>query len=125
MLIVDPIRKYMNSKEGSGEVCPVQSMPVLLTVGVDRQIIAAVSSKKIRVMGWIFNSDAAGVSRIAFKNGSGGSFLAVDYSSDILPPTKQDLVDSGYFETSTGVGLYCDLATTDAYVTVFYITYTG
>ena len=128
--MTDPLRvsppKYY---EVNGEVCKVLSNSQVHTVGANRTILAAISGRIIRVMGLclapsVSNFALGATPSIEVKNGSGGASLMLLASpnglngSFLLP-----IVDSGYCETTSGVGLFTDVNGTNAFLTVFYITY--
>lgn len=120
MSTIDPIRRF----EIKGQVCPLLCLSIGLPVGNNQLLITAVSGQRIRVMGLTYSSDAAG-SGIAFRNGSAGSVIYRLYTPPIYTPMGElRLADSGYFETSTGIGLYADFTAAAASLNVFYITYT-
>lgn len=129
MKIVDPMRVYVNSKGGSTEVCTVQSAVVLATVGTDRSLVAAVAGKIHRLMGWIIESESrTDMTRVYFHNGAGatrGIALDAAVANLIAAPTRQPITESGYGECDVNTALVCDVATSDAYITVFFITYTA
>ena len=89
-------------------------------------IIAGIAGQRIRVLGWNAQS-GTGVSGVyRFIDGSGGGALtpyttAPPNTSGIL--FQQPVIDPGYFETSTGVGLFADFSTAGTNFYVFYITY--
>jgi len=112
-----------------GEVTKLLSAPVVVAGATNnQQVIAAVTGKIIRVMGLIGWNDGAGVGRPVFKNGSGGTNLC--YGIHVAPNTVQNemplpIVDSGYFETTAGTGLFCDVPTANSIaLNIFYIVYT-
>jgi hypothetical protein len=117
-----PARIYEDQKD----VTPVMSVGIALATGNGRQVIAAVAGKRIRVMGWIAQSITA-VGQHQFTDGSGGTALTDDHYSPLdTSGTKFDMpvIPSGYFETSTGNGLFADITTQNARLTVFYVLYT-
>ena len=123
MPAIDPTKKYQTSN--GGDTLPVLCAYSTATVGANRQLVAAQTGKRIRLMGWILQANGAGLSGVTFKDGNGGSTLCL---LNITPNTngandKLPIVDSGYFETTAGNGLYADIATTDLLATIFYIAY--
>jgi hypothetical protein len=123
MKIVDPIRKFVISKNGSQEVVTILCATANHTVGSDRTVVAAVTGKRIRVMGFsCYNGSSA--STYNFKSNSGGTVIfrgskSINTTVDLLPITE-----TGYFETSTGHGLFLDVGTAAVDLNVYYITYT-
>jgi hypothetical protein len=119
--MTDPIRIY----EINGEVCKLECKAVSVVVSSNATVIAAITGRKIRVMGFVIQGDG-GVSKITFKDGSGGATLfgPITVSSSATPSQLAiGIVNSGYFETSSGVGLFADVVTTAANMNVFYIDY--
>lgn len=103
----------------------ILSLAQTVGIGNNTQLIAASVGYRHRVMGWIAQG-AGGVSAFTLKSNSGGTV--------IFPPmnipsgaagldNKLPIVEGGYMETSTGHGLFCDVATTNLYLCLFYITY--
>ena len=129
MIIKDPTRIFVNSKNGSTDVSTLQSTVVLCTVGSDRQLVAAVTGKIIRLMGWIIESESrTDMTRVYLKNGAGatrGISLDAAVANLVGPPTRQPITESGYGECDVSVALMCDVATSDAYITTYYIQYTA
>lgn len=88
--------------------------------------MGSVSGERIRVMGWILQSGGTSESNIHFKSASGGTQLTGDQR---IPPYTGGanhtlpIAYTGYFETSTGEGLYADVATDSLNGTLFYVTY--
>ncbi len=122
-LIINPLKVY----EVSGEVCPLLCARLAATVANNQQVIAAVSGKRHRIMGWLIQSNGAGTSTFIFRSASGGTALFGPHL--ILANTAGvidhlPIVDTGYHETNTGDGLFIDVTTTAATIQVFYITYT-
>lgn len=118
---VDPVRLYE-----SKEVCKVQAAFVEATVAANTSVIAAVSGKRHRVMGWIAQCDTATVGTFQLKSASAGTMLMAPLAAP--PVTNGDthtlpITDSGYMETNTGEGLFVDVVTGAVNLTVFYITY--
>ena len=119
-IIIDPKRKY----EINGQVYPVLSKYSNYTVSNNQLVVAGVSGYRVLVMGWIIQSlDAAG-SAVGFKSASGGTSLAYIAAPALIDgPEKQEITDTGWFETNTGEGLYLDVSTFTANITIFYIQY--
>ncbi len=119
---IDPIRVY----EINGEVCPLKSAFAVVGVSTNTSLIAGITGRRIRVMGAFISSQGAAVSTFSLKNGSGGSVLfgATAPSNAVATPNIfLPINDSGYVETSTGTGLFSDVATTAAAITIFYVDY--
>jgi hypothetical protein len=120
-LIIDPTKVF----EINGEVCPVKSKYVGFAPGANQTAIAAVTGKRLRVMGFFSTTSAAGNPTLALLNGSGGTVLfAATLQANTVRPTELPLVESGYFETSTGVGLFATTTTANLDLTLFYVEYT-
>lgn len=119
----DPIRVF-ETKTG---VCQIYCAAIALTVANNTAVVAAVSGKRIRVMGWNAQTQNAAAGTYLFKSASGGTTL---YPTTYAPPLtsgamhQMPIAQSGYFETNTGEGLYADCTTQVVTVAVFYITYT-
>lgn len=118
---IDPIRLFEVNKQ----VSTLQTAVFNSAVANNQLIVTAVSGQRIRVMGFTMQSAAAQGNPI-FKNGSGGAYISAAFwaPASTLPPFVLPVTDSGYFETTTGTGLYADVATAIVYMNVFYITYT-
>lgn len=106
------------------ELSPILSYSGGFAIGNNQSVIAAVTGQKIRVLGYAVQSSTATQSTYGFIDGSGGASL----SSFIAPPSTAapfalPIVDPGYFETSTGVGLFLNVATAAVTINVFYLTY--
>lgn len=125
--VIDPVRLYVNHLNGGAEVCKVLCAPVPLTVANNQLIVAAVTGKRIRIIGFSYQSKAAGAASFLLRSGSGGAVIhelltqAGTGSPPILFP-KDD--GGGYCETASGTGLYADNAGNLASLNVYYITYT-
>lgn len=120
---LDPTRMYETQKG----VAKLTSKQFAFAIGNNQQVVEAVTGQKIRVMGWKLQTQGAAPGTISFKSASGGTALTPVLS---IPTNAagsfdtQELKDSGYYETNTGEGLYCDIATTAISGLIFYITYT-
>lgn len=118
----DPSRIY----ETPSGVAIIRPQVFASGVAVNVSIVAAVTDKKIRVMGWIMAGTAAGFPTVQFKNGSGGSARthAIQVPNNAAGLNdRQEIKDCGYFETAAGVGLFADIAVAAVAGTIFYIQY--
>ena len=121
--ITDPLRVF----QVNGQVCQLKAAALNSSVANNQQVIAAVTGKRIRVMGGIYQSGGAAVSNIWFKSNSGGARLTADLRVPMIDNGENfflPIVECGYYETSTGHGLFTDVATDSCNMTVFYIEYT-
>lgn len=122
---VDPVRIF----ELKGNVSTLLVAPgTAYAVGNNRQILAAVSAQRIRVMGLIAQTVAGGgEGTFNLKSASGGTALFPNFYAP-LPTTASifflPITESGYCETNTGEGLFTDIAVANVTIQVFYITYT-
>lgn len=123
-LIVDPVRKF----EIQGQVRVLQTAQFNFAAGANQEVISAGSGVRRRVMGWSLQSANAANGSIYFKSASGGTRLTATFWPPAIAPTAVPwdvpVVDSGYFETITGEGLYCDVATQPVSGNIYFITYT-
>lgn len=126
--VVDPIRIFEVSKNGAAEVSTLLCAVAALGTGINQQVVAAVTGKKIRIMGVLAQSSNAANGTYTFQSGAAGSTLfgpiAAPLVTDPMSPLMLPITDSGYLETNSGDGLYSDIATDSVTLTVFYITYT-
>lgn len=120
---VDPIRKF----ELKGNIATVVTNSANLTAGLNQVIVAASTGYRIRVMGWSSQTiSAAAVGYYRFKDGNGGSVITQYLWAPITTVGQSDkfpITDSGYFETTSGNGLYADSTTADICLLVHYIIY--
>lgn len=110
----------------NGQNCPILPAYSVIGIGTNMVAIAAITGKIIRLMGAFLQSNGAASGSISFKNGSAGTTY---FNLNTPPSTNGDyfpmpIVESGYLETSAGVGLYSDVATTAQLANLFYIAYT-
>jgi len=122
-LMIDPLRVF----QVNGEVCPLLCTPVTLAAANAQTVITAVTGKRIRVMGFDAQSTTAANAALNFDSGSGGTLIWGPMNLPLSTDGRfleKPVIESGYFETVTGVGLFADVATTGAFVNVYYITYT-
>jgi hypothetical protein len=121
---VDPTRYF----EIKGQVYVLKSASASPGVGNNSAIITAIALTRFRIMGLMAQSASVSTSgTLTLKNGSGGATLINAFDPPIVTnsnPLILPIIDCGYEETSTGVGLYADVITTGIRLTVFYIAYT-
>lgn len=120
-------RKYYENKRANGgdEINTVKSVNISLSVANNQQVIAAVTGKRIRVIAYKIQSATSSVGAYGLKDGSGGPSLDGGYTpSQNGLPLIMIPFDAGYFETSTGVGLFADIVGHSASLQVYYIEYT-
>jgi hypothetical protein len=120
---IDPIRVF----QIKGHVSPLKNSSLIHTVGANRQVVAAVTGQRIRVMGWLAQSTGAAVSNFGLKSASGGTFILAGVVVPMITNgviDKLPIVETGYCETNTGEGLFVDVITSDLSLNLFYITYT-
>lgn len=119
---ISPVQKY----EIRGQVCPVKSAYLLINIGTNNTVVAAVTGKRIRVMGFIVNGNA-GITNFTFKDGNGASLYS-GFGPNAAAPTANPfqipIADCGYFETSTGNALTIDVGVAQIIGNVNYIEYT-
>jgi hypothetical protein len=120
--IVDPTRIF----EVNGQVCPLLTYSATVPVSTNTQLVAAVTGKRIRVMGYALQTnDASLIGVIEFLDGSGGARKDAVYAPVRgQQREKLPIVDSGYFETTTATGLFANVSVASVFATVFYIVYT-
>lgn len=121
-LMIDPVKVF----QVNGEACPITPLVSTVAVGNNNSLLAAITGKRIRVMGYIAQSSAAGASQFQLKSASGGTVIKnwETQNGIAAAPLYLPIVNSGYCETNTGEGLFADVATSILYLTIFYITYT-
>lgn len=118
---INPLKLFENTQS----VLPVYNKFISLAVAANTQVIAGVSGQRIRVMGMISQSNNAAAGTLQLLDGSGGT---IQYSypqpTNAQPLEKLPITNTGYFETSTGTGLYATVLTQPVVLNVFYIIYT-
>lgn len=122
---IDPLKYFARIGRHSEEL-PLKTAVVELSTGNNQTVIAAVTGKRIRVMGFVVQSNTSTQGELEFIDGSGGSLL---FQSIHCPPSTAlpfvlELKDPGYFETTAGTGLFADVVTAAVNATVFYVEYT-
>lgn len=122
---IDPL-KYYQRKGRHSESTPLKAARFSLSTGNDQQIVAAVSGKRIRVMGLIAQSTTSTAGSFTLQSASGGAAFSGGYHApaNTLPPWLLPITDSGYWETEIGEGLFSDVATAAITGDIFYIEYT-
>lgn len=95
-------------------------------VGNNQQVFGGQAGLKFRVVGWIAQSQGAGLSTFTLETGTLGHAIMAPLTvpgngaglSHLLP-----IYAPGYMETVVSEGLYISVTTTGLNITVFYITY--
>lgn len=110
-------------KDSAGNDCTVKTAFITHTSITETQLVAAVASRRIRVLSaQIANNAGTGTGRIDFKDGNGGTIL---WSGRLNNSEQLNLVPlAGTFlcQTSVNTALYWDQATTsETYVIIQYI----
>ena len=88
----------------------------------NQEVLAAVTGKRIRVIGFTCFSDTT-ATLLSLKDGSGGAtklFIAVPEATNVFFP----VTEFGYMDTSFGVGLFADGQSIRTRLCVRYIEYT-
>lgn len=122
---IDPA-KYFERRGRHSESLIIKTVGVSATVGSNRTVVAAVSGKRIRVMGYQIQSTGATQGAFVLKDGSGGSQLGGSFTAppSTAAPMKLEVKEGGYFETTAGNGLFADITTATVQIEVSYIEYT-
>lgn len=122
---IDPLKFFQRLGRHSEEL-PLKTAVVELSTGNNQSIVSAVSGKRIRVMGFDAQSNTTTQGELEFIDGSGGSalYMSLYCPPSSSPPFQKDISFTGYFETSTGTGLFADCVTAAVNVTVYYVEYT-
>lgn len=121
----NPIAQYRTPKDGPLKVLCAQFATG--STAANQVVMTAITGMRIRIMGLCYQTSSGANGVIELLNGSGGPVL---YGPYLAPPNttgileKLPIVDSGYFETSTGVGLYFTGGTAAVNMNVFYVVYT-
>ncbi len=121
-VVYSPNKVFVSTKDG---VVPVESLFVARAVSANNSVVAAVSGKRIRVVGLTIQTNGAAAGSITFYSGSGGTALwGFVTPPNTMPPFVHEPNLLGYFETATGVGLFDTVVTTAQVYTIQYIIYT-
>jgi len=130
MPTIDPTRIYeVKTTSGGSQVCLLTPACVINAAALNVVVVSAITGKRIRIMGWTAQTDSATTTDIAtfsLINGSGGSTIqqalgVPSYGTGNF--AEKEIKDSGYGETSTGVGLYINIGLKGLAITVYYIAY--
>lgn len=117
-----PQKIFENDKDG---VIPVLTIAGTYGVASNQSLVTGVSNKRVRVVGYAAQSGTATQGVYGFINGSGGSALSSFVAPPLtLAPALFPITEHGYFETSTGTGLFLNIATASVSLNIFYIIYT-
>lgn len=119
--MIDPSRYF----EIKGQVEPLRAHVANIPVALNTTALAAIAGKRIRVMGLMAQGSAA-VTTLTLKNGNAGTSLFGPFNipSSATPNVLfLPVIDAGYFETSTGVGLFADCAGASTIVNLYYVEY--
>ena len=116
--------------EIGGNPYKVLSAVLVGSVANNQSIVAGVTGKIVRVLGWDAQSSSTATGLIRFIDGSGGAGLTnffwcpIGNSTTVAnAPWSKPLDLAGYFETTVSTGLYADVATAAVNCTVYYIQY--
>jgi hypothetical protein len=122
MITVDPVRYYQVGQEQ----CVLKSVMLIQVAATNATAIAAVTGKRLRIMGFSFTANAAATNPgIVLKDGSGGTTkYAVTIPALTVGEHARPVIDAGYFETTVSTGLFLDVITSTANLFINYIEYT-
>lgn len=119
-MAIDPYRIY----ESGQRVTPVIPSSIAAAVAANTLLVGPTTGDIIRVMGWEAIGSTAVVGAYTLKNGSGGATMV----GGLYAPgngagisDKHPIVDSGYFELTSGVGLYVDVTVAAINFVIYYI----
>lgn len=109
----------------SGQILPAKQIVVDIAAGAaNQQIIAAVTGKKLRILG-LTAHPVTDNTIVKFVDGSGGLKLISFRLLNAFPNEVFEFKPEGWFDTSAGVGLYANnKATSIATVSLRYVEYT-
>lgn len=128
-MAIDPIRRY----EVKGDVSPLLCDTRTLAVANNNQLVPAIVAslatgilaRKIRVMGWIIQGTTGVAPAVLYKSASAGTTICntLTFPTNAQASDKLPIFDSGYFETNSAEGLFCDVTLAPVSIATFYITY--
>jgi hypothetical protein len=121
--MIDPLRIY----EVAGQVCALLRVHGEYAAGLNQTVLAGITGKRIRIMGYQCQSITGTASGFAIKDGAAGARLtALAAPPNTVLPYLAPITESGYFETSTGsaIGLDVGGGAPNMNLTIFYIAYT-
>jgi hypothetical protein len=119
-----PYKYYSQIENGGGEtIIKLKSAYAALAVGNDQDLVALVTGKIIRVMGYKVHSTTGAQGAYSIQDGTlnnldGGFAPPLAGLPFLLPITK-----SGYFETTVSTALKASVVTAAIAFTIFYIEY--
>lgn len=120
---IDSVRYF----QINGQVYPLLSKFLIQAVAANVSLVAGVAGQSVRVMGYRVASTAAGaVGAAVFLDASGGTIKDALLAPDpaVNNPYERPVIDTGYFETTSGNGLFLTVQTNSVNVFVNYIQYT-
>lgn len=127
MFEMDPNRSLLRSVAGAQEVLPVLYKSDFQVAGGNKTTVAAVSGKRIKVIGLFAQSYGGVMGTLGmYSNSTGGTLLfgcdppVGTVAAGLLLPINP----LGYFETNTGQALIAAAATGNVEWTIQYIVYT-
>jgi len=103
----------------SGDICyldsnnkvksaPIKRAAIAVASSGDNTVIAAVSGKKIRVLGYVIST--TGTVTIRFEDGAGGTALTGQMGAQSAVAIQSGFLPHGWFETSVGTLLNLELS---------------
>lgn len=126
MFFLDPNRALVRAVAGASEVLPVQYISDSQAAAGNKTTVAAVTGKRIKVIGMQAQSVAALGQLTFFSASTAGLLLWNGYLPDgaVCQPLVLPINPLGYFETVTGEALIARAITSTQVWNLQYITYT-
>lgn len=126
MLFLDPNRFLVRAVAGASEVLPVLYKSDSQAAAGNKTTVAAVTGKRIKVIGLQAQSVAALGQLTFFSASTAGTQLWDGYLPDgaVSQPLVLPINPLGYFETNTGEALIARAVTATQIWNIQYITYT-
>jgi len=122
-LRISPSKVYQTP---NGDITPLRTAAVRVTVGTNREVIAALAGSRHRIMSIASAQSSTGVlSTLILRSGTPGGTILFTTLTLLANQTAYSLIpyDAGYFETNTGEGLFADATGTPVDLNISYITY--
>jgi hypothetical protein len=121
--VIAPSFQFEDTQNGLIEIKSAYKAVVATTA--NQEVLAAVTGKRIRVIGLACFSDGA-VTAVNLKSGSGGAtlFWALVPANTAGDTLILPITEFGYADTATGVGLFSDGFAVATRLCVRYIEYT-